>query len=80
MSLLDSIPQADQDELKAALQTWQKDGTENPLIPVDVDVNGDGKPDAVGLDKDGNLIAVTDADLSDTVYESDGSGVEVGGE
>lgn len=66
----------DKEGLKAALTAWKAEGVERPLIPIDVDVNGDGKADAFGLDEDGELVIVTDVDVATTVYESTGEGFE----
>ncbi|UDG78655.1 lysin A [Microbacterium phage Neptune] len=66
----------DREIITSALRDWAKDGVERPLIPMDVDVDGDGIVDAWGLDAFGNLIVVSGIDLKDTVYVADGSGIE----
>ncbi|QGH73985.1 lysin A [Microbacterium phage Hiddenleaf] len=65
----------DREIILAALRDWQQDGVERPLIPMDVDVDGDGIVDAWGLDSFGNLIVVSGIDLKETVYVADGSDI-----
>jgi len=70
------VPLVDQATLVACLRAWQEEGQANPLIPCDVDVDGDGTADAFGLSPLGQLVYVTGANLKHTVYEADGTGVE----
>lgn len=70
------LPRADQLNLIEALKAWSPD-VSDPLIPVDADVDGDGKTDAYGLDSFGRLVFVSGADLTDTVFAADGSGFEL---
>lgn len=69
------LSRADQAQLKASLVRWKIDGQDNPLIPCDVDVDGDGTADAYGLVND-VLVYITGVTIGTTVYEADGSGVE----
>lgn len=74
--MTNELTEADRAELTAALKTWQEAGETNPMIPMDVDINGDGHADVAALDGNGNLIFVSGINLEDTVYESTGSGIE----
>ena len=76
VDIIDLLSEEDKAAIVASLQAWQADGVANPLIPMNVDVDGDGIADSFGLDDNGNLIVVTSAPLKDTVFESAGGGVE----
>lgn len=58
--------------IKQILLQWKTEGVENPLLPSDVDVDGDGIVESYGLDENDNVILVRGAALTDTVYLSDG--------
>lgn len=66
--------------IKAILLQWKAEGNPNPLLPSDVDIDGDGIVDSFGLDENDNVIVVSGAKLEDTVYVSDGDDVRDGGE
>lgn len=57
---------------KEALLNWRQEGVANPLIPSDVDIDGDGIVDAYGLDENDEVIFVSGIALDDTVYLSEG--------
>ena len=65
----------DEAAVKAILLQWREAGNENPLLPADVDLDGDGTHDSFGLDENGNVIVVSGVTLSDTVYVSDGDDI-----
>ncbi|QGJ92706.1 hypothetical protein QDA04_gp36 [Microbacterium phage Megan] len=65
----------DRTAIKSILEQWRESGVLNPLLPIDVDVDGDGITDAWGLDDDGEVIFVSGASLPYTVYASDGDDV-----
>jgi len=65
----------DAEAIKGILIAWQDDGVENPLLPMDVDVDGDGIVDSWGLDGDGNVVVVSGTHLDDTVYVSEGDDI-----
>lgn len=73
------LPEEDRRQITLALKRWQSEGQSNPLIPCDVDVDGDGQADAYGLDAFGTLVYVTEVPLRLTTYESTG-GFETGEE
>ena len=58
--------------IKQILLQWKSEGVANPLLPSDVDTDGDGIVDSYGLDANDNVILVRGAALTDTVYLSDG--------
>ncbi|QOP64786.1 hypothetical protein SEA_DELAGARZA_27 [Microbacterium phage DelaGarza] len=55
-----------------------EEGAARPLIPLDVDLDGDGIVDAWGLDDDGQVVLVSGCALTDTCYVSDGDDVKGG--
>ena len=69
---MDELSAEDLSAIKDILNSYKMDGIENPLLPMDVDIDGDGTADAYGLDAEGNVILVPGALLTDTVYVSTG--------
>ena len=57
--------------IQQILLQWKAEGNENPLLPMDVDIDGDGIVDSFGLDADDNVIVVNSTKLEDTVYVSE---------
>lgn len=49
--------------IRESLLQWRADGYDFPVVPVYGDLDGDGIPDYYGLDDDGELIAVSGADM-----------------
>lgn len=76
--MLDTLPQEDRDFLTQHLRQLKSDGNPNPLIPNDLDLDGDGIADAFGLDENNDLVFVSGVSLVDTVYQSDGDDVRYG--
>lgn len=70
----------DRETIRASLLARRAEGVENPLLPLDFDVDGDGICDAFGLDAFGALVLVSGVNVTDTVMESDGSGFEASDE
>ena len=60
------------------MQTWRNEGVLDPRIPLDVDIDGDGIVDALGLDADGELVLIPGVALTETVYEATGETPEDG--
>lgn len=79
-AVLALLQPSDREALVTALKQFQDDGVANPKIPLDYDVDGDGKTDAWALDTFGQLTLVNVDDVAETVYVSEGTGVEVGGD
>ena len=65
--------------IKAILLQWKSEGNPNPLLPADVDIDGDGIVDSFGLDENDNVIVVSGTKLEDTVYVAEGEQSEDGG-
>lgn len=51
-------------------------GNPNPLMAMDVDLDGDGICDSFGLDENGELVVVPGVKLEDTTYESLGDDIK----
>lgn len=65
----------DRDEIKSILLQWRSEGVENPLLPMDVDVDGDGIVDSFGLDENDEVVVVLGKPLEETVYVSEGDDI-----
>ena len=61
--------------IKTILEGYRSEGVENPLLPMNVDIDGDGIADAYGLDANDEVIVVSGVTLTDTVYVSDGDDI-----
>lgn len=72
MTTLGDVLAEDREQIKAILLQYRADGVAAPLLPLDVDLDGDGKTDAFGLDENDEVVLVSGADLEHTVYVSDG--------
>lgn len=76
MSTIPNLAAEDKAEIKTILRSYQYAGVENPLLPTDVDLDGDGTADSFGLDDEGNVILVPGVRLESTVYLSDGDDIK----
>lgn len=65
----------DREVIRDILRARRNAGEANPLLPADVDVDGDGIADGFGLDEDGEVITVLGVPLEETMYASDGDDV-----
>lgn len=70
-----SLTRADVKAIKEILLQYRAEGTPNPLLPCDVDLDGDGIVDSFGLDENDEVVVVRGQRLEDTVYESEGDDV-----
>lgn len=75
----EQLTEADRAQLIESLKSWRDNGVENPHIPLGYDADGDGGLDAWALDENDELVLIAVEGLDDTVFESEGDGVEVGG-
>lgn len=73
------LPREDYRAIRDILRGYRANGIERPLLPSDVDIDGDGTADCYGLDENDELIYVKSA-LEETVYVSDGDDVGQGAE
>lgn len=69
------LPEEDRALIKQILVGYRKDGNENPLLPLNVDLDGDGITDAWGLDDNDDVVLVPGRPLAQTVYVSDGNDI-----
>lgn len=69
---MDTLSTEDLEAIKEILTSYKEAGVENPLLPTDIDVDGDGITDSFGLDDEGNVIRVSGVSLDDTVYVATG--------
>lgn len=71
VTLEENRPQLDKEDhdfIKSLLLAQREKGNENPLLPMDVDVDGDGVADSYGLDESGEVIVVRGTKLEDTLF------------
>ena len=66
----------DEKQIRDILVAWRdEDGVAEPLLPMDVDVDGDGIVDSWGLGPGDTVVVVTSRPLEETVFRSDGDGL-----
>ena len=65
----------DRDAIKQVLLMYRAGGNPNPLLPADVDLDGDGIVDSFGLDENDEVIVVRGQKLEETVYVSEGDDI-----
>lgn len=73
-----NLPDEDREAIRDVLLNWRSQGVENPLLPSDVDVDGDGIVDSWGLDENDEVVFVRSRPLGETVFRSDGDGIVEG--
>ena len=66
------ISDEDREFIRELLVRQQQAGVESPMLPLNVDVDGDGIVDAFALDADGNVTLVSNVPLDATMYEATG--------
>ena len=69
---VEDLTEADRDALREILESQREAGAVRPLLPLDVDVDGDGIVDAWGLGEDGQVALISGVSLTDTCYLSEG--------
>jgi hypothetical protein len=77
--VVDDLSPEDHDALVAVLKGWEEEGQLSPKLPLGYDVDQDGAIDAWALDEEGNLILTNVETIGETVFVSDGDGIEQGG-
>ena len=70
-----SLTDEDREVIRAALLAERAAGVAVPLLPADVDVDGDGIVDSFGLDENDEVVVVSGVALEHTVYVSEGDDV-----
>lgn len=66
------LTDADREEVRQILLAERARGVAVPLLPTDVDVDGDGVVDSFGLDENDEVVVVFGVALEHTVYVSEG--------
>lgn len=66
-----TLSDEDREVIRSSLIAAESAGVVNPLLPDDVDADGDGLVDAYGLDGNGQVVLVRSVPLSETLYEAD---------
>jgi len=69
------LSKEDRDVIRDILLGYREEGESVPLLPLDVDLDGDGITDAWGLDENDEVVLVSGQKLKDTVYVSDGDDI-----
>lgn len=70
-----TLTDADRTALRDVLLMWRETGVENPTLPLDIDLDGDGIADAWGLDANDEVVLISGTTIADTVYVSDGDDI-----
>lgn len=70
-----TLTRKDRREIRRALLAERAAGTPVPLLPADVDIDGDGICDAFGLDENDEVVIVSGVALEHTVYVSAGDDI-----
>lgn len=63
-----SLTEEDRVVIYGILMQARQEGTPNPVLPADVDIDGDGIVDGFGLDENDEVILVSGVTLSGTMY------------
>jgi hypothetical protein len=71
------LSREDYQAIRGILLGYRDTGVERPLLPSDVDIDGDGTADCYGLDEHDGLVYIAAVHLDETVYVSDGD--DIGG-
>lgn len=71
-ALASVLSEEDREALRQALLAWRDGGTSDPIMPVYLDVDGDGTPDFVRLDANDELTLVSGVAIEDSVSVSEG--------
>lgn len=67
-----TLTDEDRAVIRAALLAERERGVAVPLLPADVDLDGDGTADAFGLDENDEVVVVSGVALEHTMFEADG--------
>lgn len=69
------VPEEDLDAIKQILTGYRDEGIAIPLLPLNVDMDGDGIADSWGLNDADEVVLVPGVALEHTVYVSDGDDI-----
>ena len=67
-----TLTDEDRAVIRSALLAEREAGVAVPLLPADVDVDGDGIVDSFGLDENDEVVVVSGVALEHTLYVSEG--------
>lgn len=67
-----TLTDADREAIREILHSMRAEGVKDPILPADVDLDGDGIADGYGLDAAGDVVTVLSVPLSNTLYEATG--------
>lgn len=70
-NILDVLPAEDLEQIGKSLRAFREAGNPHPVIPFNVDLDGDGVTDGFGLDDNGDVVFVSGVDIVSTVYRAD---------
>jgi hypothetical protein len=73
------LSREDYQAIRSILLGYRADGVNDPLLPMNVDIDGDGTCDAYALDENDDVVYRSSAPLKDTVYISDGDDIVMQG-
>lgn len=72
------LAEEDRAAIRAALLAHRAEGVRTPQIPLNFDVDGDGRTDAWGLDESDEVVLVPHIHVAETTFVADGDGTEGG--
>lgn len=72
------LAEEDRAALRAALLAHRAEGVQSPQIPLNFDIDGDGRTDAWALDETDNVVLVPHIPVTETTFVADGDGTEDG--
>lgn len=75
-ALASMLSEEDREGLRQALLAWRDGGTPDPIMPIYLDVDGDGTPDFVRLSGTGELTLVSGVTIEDSVAVPEGEAGE----
>lgn len=67
-----TLADEDREVIRSILLAERERGIAVPLLPADVDLDGDGTVDSFGLDENDEVVIVSGVALEHTVYVSEG--------
>lgn len=69
-----TLSDRDRADIREMLLAMRARGVATPILPTEVDLNGDGMVDGYGLDGADNVVPVYACPIEDTAYEATGEG------
>lgn len=69
---LQTMSDEDRAEIREVLLAQRHAGAECPMLPADVDLDGDGVADCFGLDDHDQVVILSGVPLEDSLYQATG--------